>query len=87
MDSALDLRIVPLSRQRALIFDTFDALSPGETLEIVDDHDPMPLYFRLDRLREGQFAWRYLQTGPECWRVRIARVARHSGGELPEAPA
>ncbi|MDH4050326.1 MAG: DUF2249 domain-containing protein [Rubrivivax sp.] len=87
MNSALDLRTVPLSRQRALIFASFDALAPGETLELVDDHDPMPLYFRLDRLREGEFAWRYLQTGPECWQVRIARVARQAGSDRPDPPA
>ncbi len=86
MDSALDLRTLPLSRQRALILATFDALAPGETLELLDDHDPMPLYFRLDRLREGEFAWRYLQTGPDCWQVRIVRVARRAGAG-PDPPA
>jgi uncharacterized protein (DUF2249 family) len=74
MTTDIDLRTVPLARQRALVFERLDALATGEALSIIDDHDPMPLYFRLDRARNGQFGWRYLQTGPACWQVRIERI-------------
>jgi uncharacterized protein (DUF2249 family) len=57
-----------------LIFSTFDALSPGASFEIVNDHDPVPLYFEFERVRSGQFAWQYLQSGPALWQVRISRT-------------
>ena len=69
------VRTVPPPQRHPLIFGTFDALEPGQAFEIVNDHDPMPLYFQFEKTRGGQFAWRYLEAGPAQWHVRIARVA------------
>lgn len=71
----IDVRSVPPPQRHPLIFGTFDALAPGEHFEIVNDHDPLPLYFQFERVRTGQFEWGYLQQGPAVWQVRIARVA------------
>jgi uncharacterized protein (DUF2249 family) len=71
----LDVRAVPPPQRHPTIFGAFDALAPGEALEIVNDHDPVPLYFQFEKTRLGQFDWRYLVAGPDLWRVRIARVA------------
>lgn len=71
----IDVRRVLPSQRHPLIFSTFDALAPGEAFEIVNDHDPVPLYFQFERTRLGLFDWRYLQAGPELWQVRISRVA------------
>lgn len=65
---------VPPPQRHPLIFSTFDALTPGGTFEIVNDHDPMPLYMQFERQRAGQFSWDYLETGPRQWQVRIGRV-------------
>lgn len=65
---------VPPPQRHELIFATFDALQVGNAFEIVNDHDPMPLYFAFERQREGQFAWKYLESGPEQWQVRISRT-------------
>jgi uncharacterized protein (DUF2249 family) len=72
----LDVRTVPPPQRHPLIFGAFDALAPGEAIEIVNDHDPMPLYFQFEKTRLGQFDWRYLGAGPQLWHVRIARVAQ-----------
>ena len=76
----IDVRTVPPPQRHPLIFGTFDALAPGEAFEIVNDHDPLPLYFQFEKTRLGQFDWRYLETGPSRWHVRIARVAAGAAG-------
>ncbi len=72
---SIDVRTVPPPQRHPLIFGTFDALAPGDAFEIVNDHDPLPLFFQFDRTRTGQFDWHYLQQGPAVWQVRIGRVA------------
>lgn len=65
---------VPPSARHPLIFSTFDALAAGAAFEIVNDHDPLPLYMQFERTRPGQFSWQYLEAGPDRWQVRIGRV-------------
>jgi len=44
----IDVRVIPLSeRHPRKIFDIWDGLNAGETLQIINDHDPKPLYFSL----------------------------------------
>jgi uncharacterized protein (DUF2249 family) len=50
-------------------------LKTGETLRLVNDHDPKPLYYQLMAERAGQAGWEYLEDGPEVWQVRITRLA------------
>ncbi len=71
----LDVRqLVPMQRHVA-IFATFDALKPGESFDLVNDHDPKPLYYQFQAEHAGTFSWDYLAQGPEVWRVRIGRTA------------
>lgn len=74
---------VPPAQRHALIFSTFDSLPPGGAFEIVNDHDPMPLYFQFERVRAGQFDWHYLESGPTQWQVRIGRVQAGSTAGVP----
>lgn len=74
--SCIDVRTLPPPQRHPIIFGTFDALQPGESFEIVNDHDPVPLYFQFEKTRAGQFDWRYLESGPSRWQVRIARTAK-----------
>ncbi len=71
----IDVRTVPPAQRHPLIFGTFDALATGQALEIVNDHDPVPLNYQFQQTRAGQFDWQYLQAGPDLWHVRVARVA------------
>ena len=41
----LDVRDVPPAQRHARIHEAFDALDSGETLVILNDHDPKPLYY------------------------------------------
>ena len=55
-----------------------DALQPGQSLQLLNDHDPQPLRFQLDDRAFGQFEWATLESGPEVWRVQITRVGARS---------
>ena len=70
----LDVRSEPPVRRHAMIFETFEALDPGTGFELVNDHDPKPLYYQLAAEQPGTFTWDYLESGPVVWRVRIGRV-------------
>lgn len=72
-DPQLDVRSEPPARRHELIFENYHALAAGDGFVLVNDHDPKPLYFQLEAEHGGQFTWKYLESGPEVWRVRIGR--------------
>src|SRR5665811_1270753 len=71
----LDARAEPPVRRHAVIFEAFEALDAGAGFELVNDHDPKPLYYQFAAERPGAFTWEYIEEGPEVWRVRIGRPA------------
>lgn len=73
--TTLDVRTIVPRERHPLIFKTFDALGPGEAFELVNDHDPKPLYYHFQAERPGQLQWTYLEEGPQVWRVQIGRAA------------
>jgi uncharacterized protein (DUF2249 family) len=70
----LDVRAEPPIRRHTLIFETFEALEPDTAFELVNDHDPKPLYYQFAAEKAGEFTWDYVEQGPEVWRVRIGRT-------------
>lgn len=72
-ETELDIRTVPPAKRHPLIFEWFDNLQHGEGFVLINDHDPKPLYYQFQAERPGVFAWEYLESGPETWRVRIGR--------------
>jgi uncharacterized protein (DUF2249 family) len=78
--TVLDVRtFIPAERHRR-IFASYEALADGAKFELVNDHDPKPLYYQFDAEHHGRFSWRYLEQGPEVWRVEIGRVGGASKG-------
>ena len=71
---AIDLRTIAPRERHALVFGRFDALQAGQSMQLVNDHDPQPLQFQLDDRALGQFEWAPLESGPAVWRVQITRV-------------
>lgn len=41
----LDARSIPPARRHSSIHDAFEDLEPGETLTILNDHEPKPLFY------------------------------------------
>jgi len=72
-DPRLDVRNEPPARRHDLILGTYKDLEPGAGFELVNDHDPKPLWYQFEAEFTGQFTWDYLESGPDVWRVRIGR--------------
>ena len=72
----LDVRRLAPAQRHPLIFSQIDALETGETLRLVNDHDPKPLRYQLEAERPGQFRWDPVEAGPAVWQVDITSKAR-----------
>jgi uncharacterized protein (DUF2249 family) len=70
----LDVRVIPPRDKHPAIFRTFDSLRSGQSMAIINDHDPRPLRYQLSAERPNRFTWTYEEEGPEVWRVRIDRT-------------
>lgn len=69
----LDVTLLAPQFKHSTIFAKFDALKPGESLILHNDHDPKPLYYQLVAQRGQIFDWEYLQEGPTVWKINIAK--------------
>lgn len=70
----LDIRPIPAPQKHPLIFQTFDELAVGETFQLINDHEPRPLFYQFQFEHPGQFEWAYEEQGPTVWRVNITKV-------------
>lgn len=77
----LDVRPMAPKVRHETIFDRIDELATGETLRLVNDHDPALLRYQLDATRPDQFRWEYVEQGPEEWAV-VDEFGERSVGDL-----
>ncbi len=80
MSTTVDVRTIVPRERHPLIFSTFDGLKAGESMQLVNDHDPKPLLYQFQAERHGQFTWNYVEEGPETWRVDIGKTGRDCCG-------
>jgi uncharacterized protein (DUF2249 family) len=73
--TTIDVRAIVPRERHPLIFNTFHDLAPGTAFLLVNDHDPKPLYYQFQAELGGKFKWEYLESGPDVWKVRIAKPA------------
>lgn len=71
--STIDVRTLPPAQRHSTIFATWNKLNANEAFELVNDHDPKPLYYQFAAEHQGQFTWDYLEQGPAVWRVNIGK--------------
>ena len=70
----VDARNYEPKDKHRVIFETFNSLKPGEVMELINDHDPVPLRYQfMAEQGEDVFTWEYLESGPEIWRVSIGK--------------
>jgi uncharacterized protein (DUF2249 family) len=70
----LDARLIPHQLRHAAVFGAFDSLHPGQAMALVAPHDPLPLLSQFrDRYADGVDVT-YLVSGPESWKIKLARV-------------
>jgi uncharacterized protein (DUF2249 family) len=70
----LDVRgMVPRERHPA-IFAQLEALHVGDSLRLINDHDPKPLRYQLVAEYPDMFHWEPEKQGPEEWIILIRKV-------------
>ena len=72
----LDIRTIAPRERHPLILGRCDGLAIGESLQIVNDHNPQPLRLQLEDRARGQFEWATLQASATFWRIQITRAAQ-----------
>ncbi len=72
-DATIDVRQFAPKDKHPNIFRKLESLDPGQKLELINDHDPKPLYYQLSAEHPNEFAWGYLESGPDVWRVEITK--------------
>lgn len=72
-ENILNVTLIEPRMKHPTIFDRFDELISGESLVLLNDHNPKPLYYELAAERGEIFTWEYLEQGPELWKVRITK--------------
>lgn len=80
-----DVRRIPCRVKHAQIFQRWADLPVGGHFVLVNDHDPVPLYYQFEALFHGAFTWEYLVDGPTEFHVKITRLAP-SPFTTPPAP-
>ena len=70
----IDLRSMEPAKRHTLVMEKFRELKEAEAIEIVNDHDPLPLYFQMNLYFPKKVGWEYLSGEGDHWRVRIERL-------------
>lgn len=73
-DLELDVRGLPCANRRAIIFGNFEQLDVGESLIVINDHEPVGLRGHFEDIASGCYEWEPLQRGPDAFRIRITRA-------------
>ena len=74
--------VIPRERHPR-VFGAWNSLVDGTAMVLVNDHDPVPLYYQFAAEYGGGFRWEYLERGPETWRVRISKGSYADPGFVP----
>ena len=80
--SHIDVRTIAPRERHPLIFSAFDSLAPGEALELVNDHDPRPLFYQFIGRCRANFPGTTSSRAQHLARrhhPRAGRRARHDG--------
>ncbi|MBI3813784.1 MAG: DUF2249 domain-containing protein [Nitrospinae bacterium] len=71
----LDIRVIPPSaRHPGIVFNMWDKLKVGETLQIINDHDPKPLHQMFESEHSGSYTWEYVSNGAQDWVINITKT-------------
>jgi uncharacterized protein (DUF2249 family) len=73
-DKVMDVRPIPCSVKHGLIIQTWLSLAVRDHFILLNDHDPVPLYYQFAAQWPGAFTWEHLVKGPAEFRVKITKV-------------
>ena len=83
--TSVDVRTIVPRERHPLIFGSFNALQPGESLLLINDQDPKPLFYQFQAELPGIFTWNYVEQGPEVWQVAIGKCQNKHAGQQGSA--
>ena len=63
----------PPHLKHKMIFETFNKLNDGESMLLINDHDPKPLRFQFESMYAEHYDWEYVQQGPTIFQVKISK--------------
>lgn len=73
-DKVMDVRPIPCSVKHGLIIKNWLNLAVGDHFILLNDHDPVPLYYQFNAEWPGAFTWEHLVKGPDEFRVKIKKL-------------
>ncbi len=82
----LDVRRIPCSAKHPQIFQRWAEIPVGGHFVLINDHDPVPLYYQFEALFRGAFTWEYLVDGPMEYQIKITRLALSVFATPPPPP-
>jgi uncharacterized protein (DUF2249 family)/quercetin dioxygenase-like cupin family protein len=71
----IDVRPLPKADKHPAIFEAYAARQVGESLLLVNNHNPRHLRDEFTLEFPGGFGWDYEESGPAQWRIRITKLA------------
>lgn len=84
LDKVMDVRPIPCSVKHGLIIRSWLELAVGDHFILLNDHDPVPLYYQFSALWPEAFKWEHLIKGPEEFRVKITKLKQTEQPRPPE---
>jgi uncharacterized protein (DUF2249 family) len=73
-DRVMDVRPIPCSIKHGLIIRTWLDLPVSSHFILLNDHDPVPLFYQFSAQWPGAFTWEHLVKGPLEYRVKITKI-------------
>ncbi len=69
--TTLDLRELGCQERHGLVFQCLNALEPGQSIELVNDHDPEPLRRQIKARFDRTIGWSLSNPVPQEYRVTL----------------
>lgn len=71
----IDVRAVIPPQRHPMVFEAYGQLTVGESLTVINAHEPRGLRDEFDREFAGSFGWEQLTPVDQAYRVRITKLA------------
>lgn len=71
----IDVRTLRKPDKHPAIFQAYADVPVGESLVLVNDHDPRHLRDEFEIEYPGGYSWEYIARDPRDWRIRITKLA------------
>lgn len=70
----IDLRKIPYFGRTDEVLVLWRKIKPGQSLKIINDHDPKPLYYQFEMQQHGRFEWHNIREGARKWVIKIKKI-------------